>query len=322
MEAIESSSYFRFSIVFRFLSFAAVYLPAGSTLVAVEPWAFETMSKALTRNTNCHPFKDATGAVFATCRCIGLRQCQSVQRGGTCFFQHGKMGSLLGSWTSNICNHRERSTEAGFKFCCDELQCHDGFRLELPSPLEIFSMLELQIASQTYCSTASTTMALLWFFNLCRSNDTTDILYKLCMFDLCNIHLHTRTYLSVGHRDLYARSTEQPKWSIVWSLHKLGTLRLWSSPVRRQQVEKKVYTPLGASATNSANHGGVSDEIWCIVSSFGFGSWKNTVASARECVCMFKGFLLSFDRWDVLGSLLKSWLRYELFQLAFAELIM
>ena len=132
------------------------------------------------------------------------------------------------------------------------------------------------------------------------------------MFDLCNIHLHTRTYLSVGHRDLYARSTEQPKWSIVWSLHKLGTLRLWSSPVRRQQVEKKVYTPLGASATNSANHGGVSDEIWCIVSSFGFGSWKNTVASARECVCMFKGFLLSFDRWDVLGSLLKSWLRYEL----------
>ena len=46
-----------------FLPFA-VYWPAGSTLVAVEPRAFETMSKALTRNTNCHPFKDAAGAVL------------------------------------------------------------------------------------------------------------------------------------------------------------------------------------------------------------------------------------------------------------------
>ena len=46
-----------------FLPFA-VYWPAGSTLVAVEPRAFETMSKALTRNTNCHPYKDAAGAVL------------------------------------------------------------------------------------------------------------------------------------------------------------------------------------------------------------------------------------------------------------------
>ena len=228
--------------IFVFLSFYdhfllfAVCWPAGSTLVAVEPRAFETMSKALTRNTNCHPFKDATGAVFAVCRCIGLRQCRKI-----CTVvppASSKMGrrvlALLGSWTSKLTyvmieKHWRRLQvllrwAAASRWLSTQalVAAWDIFHVGASN---CFSHI-LQYSQYNHGAPV--------IFSLCRSNDTAGILH----YNYIVYTIFTSPWV-FGIRDVYARSTEQPKWSIVWSLHNLGALRLWSSPVRRQQVEKK-----------------------------------------------------------------------------------